>query len=61
MLFDLIYLFFLHIIGWRLSVSINDMLLCYVIPILPYCLISKGRSEFVGDIHIAGPTRSAPN
>ena len=30
MLFDLIYHFFLHIIGWRLSVSINDML-CYVI------------------------------
>ena len=27
---DLIYLFFLHILGWRLSVSINDML-CYVI------------------------------
>jgi len=26
---DLMYQFFLHIIGWRLSVSINDML-CYV-------------------------------
>jgi len=26
---DLMYHFFIHIIGWRLSVSINDML-CYV-------------------------------
>ena len=27
---DLMYHFFLHIIGWRLSVSINDVMLCYV-------------------------------
>ena len=34
MLFDLIwFIIFLHIIGWRLSVSINDML-CYVRPML---------------------------
>ena len=51
MLFDLIWcIIFIHIIGWRLSVSINDML-CYVMLCTGHEFVTKLSKRHVEVIH----------